>query len=315
MVSQALNGKAFEYAFLLSMKRELDKITNVTIISSKQLETAKEAYDTYPSKEDLDRAANAGIKVIYKLEPNLHHGSSPLSLTIQEDAKGREGDVRDIVAIRGENYWEVGISCKHNHGAVKHSRLSGTIDIGKAWFGYNSSEEYFKEVKQLFDELEVLRSEGWKWRDIEDKVDRYYVPVLNAFMDELKRLDNLYPDEIPNRLISYLLGKNDFYKAIAKTKQGNTTIQGFNIYGSLNKISSDGKKPQLKTPKVKLPSRFYDISFKPKSKTTILIACDEGWTISCRIHSAATKVEKSLKLDVQLVGVPPSIHQHTESWT
>lgn len=296
------------------MEKKLENRTNIQVINSKQLETARIAYLSYDKRNDLDRAADAGINVIDKLEPKLHNGSSPLTLTIQQDVKGQEGDVRDVVAIRNDEKWEMGISCKHNHAAVKHSRLSATIDIGESWFGYNSTSQYFSEVQPIFNELSDLRDKGWNWKEIDDKTERYYIPILKAFMSELRRLDYAYPNEIPRRLISYLLGNNDFYKAIAKTREENTAIQGFNLYGTLNQSSNDGEKPQLRTPKIKLPNRFYNIDFKPKSNTTILIACDEGWTVSCRIHSAATKVEKSLKLDVQLVGIPPSIHQHTESW-
>lgn len=34
------------------------------------------------------------------------------------------GDVRDIVIKRKDIEWEVGLSIKHNHDAVKHSRLA-----------------------------------------------------------------------------------------------------------------------------------------------------------------------------------------------
>ncbi|WP_240482214.1 HaeIII family restriction endonuclease [Fictibacillus enclensis] len=44
------------------------------------------------------------------------------------------------------------------------------------------------------------------------------------------------------------------------------------------------------------------------------VVCDEGWTISVRIHSVSTRVESSLKLDITLVGLPPSLYRHIESW-
>ena len=34
---------------------------------------------------------------------------------------------------------------------------------------------------------------------------------------------------------------------------------------------------------------------------------DEGWQFSFRIHNASTKVEPSLKFDVQIVGMPTTI--------
>lgn len=85
------------------------------------------------------------------------------------------------------------------------------------------------------------------------------------------------------------------------------------MYGTLNQKSQE-RLPLLKLPKLRLPDRFYDIDFKKNSNTTIIIACDQGWSVSCRIHSAKTQVENSLKLDVQLNGLPSTLYKHTESW-
>ncbi|MBB6454402.1 hypothetical protein HNQ94_002884 [Salirhabdus euzebyi] len=315
MATQTLNGKALEYAFLKSLAKKLNMETEVHIIESKPMKTAREAYLSFEEKEKerMILAADAGNEVILKLEPKLHLGVNPLILSIQQDAAGQAGDVRDVLAIRNDDNWEIGISCKNNHTALKHSRLSPHIDVGKSWFGFQSTNEYFKEITPIFDEISELKVKGVYWRDIPDKDEKYYVPILNAFVKELKRLDNIYPGEIPKRLLSYLLGRNDFYKAIAYTKNRTTEIQGFNLYGTLNQ-RSQGLTPQLRMPQLKLPTRFYDISFKTGKTNTILIVCDEGWTISARIHNASSKVENSLKLDVKLVGLPPTLYRHVESW-
>jgi len=63
-----------------------------------------------------------------------------------------------------------------------------------------------------------------------------------------------------------------------------------------------------------MPTRFYNIGFKPGSRNTVLVALDNGWTISLRLHNARTEVEPSLKFDVQLVGVPPLLYSHFEPW-
>ena len=54
--------------------------------------------------------------------------------------------------------WNIGLSCKNNHEAVKHSRLSRTIDFGKEWLGYSISENYKNAINPLFDELDELKS-------------------------------------------------------------------------------------------------------------------------------------------------------------
>lgn len=63
-----------------------------------------------------------------------------LFLKIQTDNEGKEGDVRDIVIARKDVKWEIGLSLKHNHFAVKHSRLAKGLDFGNKWFGIPCSE-------------------------------------------------------------------------------------------------------------------------------------------------------------------------------
>lgn len=63
-----------------------------------------------------------------------------------------------------------------------------------------------------------------------------------------------------------------------------------------------------------LKNKQYDVNFKSNSTNTILVACDNGWTISLRLHNASTYVEPSLKFDVTLIGVPPTLYTHFEPW-
>ncbi|WP_406589457.1 HaeIII family restriction endonuclease [Bacillus atrophaeus] len=314
MGNQTKNGKALEYAFLNSLVQRLYN-DEIQIATSDQFKTAKEAYLSFDQEkiEEMDKASLAGINELLKLEPGLLIGESPLLLAIQQDSKGQVGDVRDVLAIRDAEEWEFGISCKNNHTAVKHSRISSSIDIGESWFGFNSTKEYFESINPLFQELGELKKKGVLWRDLEDKSEKYYKPVLDALNIELNALDNKYPGEIPKRLLSYLLGRNDFYKAIVNTHNKTTEIQGFNFYGTLNKTVKR-KKPQLKVPQLKLPNRFYDIHFKEGSNNTLMIVCDEGWTISARIHNASSRVESSLKLDVTIAGLPPTLYRQVVSW-
>lgn len=315
MANQTKNGKAVEYAFLKSLESRLEAGNDISIVASNQLNTASEAYFSFDTekREEMNLAANAGVDVILGLEPKLHKGANPLMLTIQQDATGQVGDVRDVLAIRTADNWEIGVSCKNNHTALKHSRISAKINIGESWFGYQSTEDYFNEITPIFEELSDLRRQEVLWRDIPDKAEKYYIPIQEALMRELRRLDQANPGQIPRRLLSYLLGRHDFYKAIVNTRSRTTEIQGFNLYGTLNQ-QTQGLMPQLRMPQLKLPNRFYDIHFKENSDNTIMIVCDEGWTISARIHNASSKVESSLKLDVKLVGLPPSLYRHIESW-
>lgn len=319
---QTANGKAFEYACLLALYNSLQANEDVTIEDSPQMRTARNLYSNMPTdnQEQLLRAANAAARVIIRLEPQLQYAqnNSPLYLSIQTDAQGMAGDVRDVLCVRRQNRWQIGLSCKHNHHAVKHSRLSDTIDFGNEWFGVSCSQQYFSEIVPLFSELRHMRDTAREtgtqalWANIPDKSDRYYKPVLQSFLDELSRLANNNPD-IPGALIHYLIGRYDFYKVITDDRHETTRVEAINIAGTLNRPSGQHNSI-VDTPRLRLPTRFYHMGFKPGSDNTVEVVCDEGWTISMRIHNASSRIEPSLKFDVNLISLPGSIHAQVEPW-
>lgn len=55
-----------------------------------------------------------------------------LELKILSGDKGKEDDVSDVLIIRRGIEWEIGLSVKHNHFSVKHSRLSKNLDLKKS---------------------------------------------------------------------------------------------------------------------------------------------------------------------------------------
>ena len=65
-----------------------------------------------------------------------------------------------------------------------------------------------------------------------------------------------------------------------------------------NKVSA------ITVPIVKLPTRLVALEFKPNSDNTVEMYLDNGWQLSFRIHNASTKVEPSLKFDVQFISMP-----------
>jgi hypothetical protein len=313
--NQVVNGKALEYAFLIMFNKEFSSDQNIITLKSESYYNAEKAFYSLDGKHqaELFSAADVGVKMITRLEPNLLTGNGPLTLSIQKDAKGKAGDVRDVLVQRNEDNWCIGISCKHNHDAVKHSRLSGLIDVGKSWFGFQSTNEYFSEIRPIFYELGELRRKGVKWDQIDKKDLSYYKPILQALINELKRLDLLYPGEIPRRLLKYFLGRPDFYKTIVNRNKKVLKVQGFNLTGTLNQDASR-IEPQIKISKLKLPTKFYYIDFVDNSTNKAIIAMDQGWSISLRIHNASKKVESSLKLDVRLEGLPQSLYQADEKF-
>lgn len=320
---QTANGKAFEYACVLALYLDLRELENVEIVQSPQLSTAQALYEAIDNdmRQSLDLAAKAAIRVIKRLEPQLWNdqNNEPLFLSIQPDSAGIKGDVRDVICLRSQNGWEIGFSCKHNHHAVKHSRLSDTIDFGKEWLQIPCSEEYFSKVVPLFTKLRTIRDESKAngnpvlWEEIEDKSENYYKPILQAFIDELQKIDRENKGKIPEALIRYLLGRYDFYKVITDDRNRTTRVEAINIAGTLNANAGD-EKSITKVPLLKMPSVFYHIGFKPNSDNTIEVVCDEGWQISMRIHNASSRVEPSLKFDVQLISFPSTVHAQIEPW-
>lgn len=318
MSIQAKLGKAFEFACLQSLYNSLSIHQTVIIEENGALDIARDSYNNDANAEmqrKMNEGANAATRVILRLEPQLEHPLTnvPLYLAVQEDAMGIVGDVRDVICVRRQNNWEIGLSCKHNHSSVKHSRLSSNIDFGAQWLGIPCTKEYFNMINPLFDELKEMKENGQYWRNIHNKERRFYRPLLQAFMEELRRIDQQNPGVIPQRLLNYLLGRNDFYKVITHDRKRVTQVQSFNIYGSLNR-SAGTARPLINVPQLTMPTRFFNIDFKPKSGNTIIVACDNGWTISMRIHNARSLVEPSLKFDVRLIGVPTELYTQYEPW-
>jgi hypothetical protein len=49
------------------------------------------------------------------------------------------------------------------------------------------------------------------------------------------------------------------------------------------------------------------MDFKTSSLNTLSMVMDKGWQVSFRIHNATSKLELSLKFDIQLIGNPPNL--------
>ena len=126
-------------------------------------------------------------------------------------------------------------------------------------------------------------------------------------------IDEEHSNKVPQELVKYLIGRNDFYKVIAKENNRLTEVQAYNLYGTLNQ--ADGKfKPRAKLEKLPLPSKILDFSYKEQSNNTLIITFDKGWSVSLRIHNASSKVEPSLKFDVQIVGFPRELFKTDADW-
>jgi hypothetical protein len=302
MASQVENGKAFEYCVAHALQQFHGDGWEITDNSS--LTVGRNCFDTRTAKQKAHfrLCADRAITHISEIE-SLSQFGKKVEIELQTDSKGQEGDVRDLV-IRGQNR-EIGISCKSNHSALKHSRLSASIDFIEKW-GISESgctDHYWNKVKPLFEELKEIRETSNQtrlWSQLSDVPERFYWPLLQAFSDELMVwCSSSNPDNqiaIQN-FVHYLIGQSDFYKVIARPKQ--VEIEGFNLNGSLS------------LQKMKLPTNIIGIDRVNGGKYSVTVRFDKGFNINFRIHSASSRVEPSLKFDVNFIGRPDKAYFQT----
>lgn len=301
-------GRAYEYICLTTLCNEIGKLRSVEIEQNSAYNAAFHAWSliTPLFQNLLTESAKSAVATIFDMEPMIIEPSNDLlKLKIQTDNEGKDGDVRDIVISRKDVQWEIGLSLKHNHFAVKHSRLAKSLDFGEKWFNIPCSDKYWADIKPIFDYLKIQKDNKRNWRELPHKDKEVYIPLLQAFMDEIIRSSNSNA-EVPQRMVEYLLGEFDFYKVISIDSRRITQIQTYNLHGRLNQASRISK-PKIEVPIAYLPTRIVSLEFKPNSTNTVELYMDGGWQFSFRIHNASTKVETSLKFDIQIVGMPTTI--------
>lgn len=308
MGRQTTTGKAFEFALAQALCREAGG--SCALIEDAAYATTKRAFGNMAPGERRGYilAARAAAGHVALLEPNLT-GRRDLAVRVQPDAAGRDGDVRDIVVAGGDG-WEIGFSAKNNHAALKHSRLSDSIDFGAKWVGVCCSEQYMSQARRTFGHIRGLMREGHTmWRQVDHK-HAIYGQILDAFRAELYRLARRDPD-VPSRLVRYLLGRRDFYKVIKLDRDRLVRIQGFNIDGNLGRRHG-GTRPQARVSQVHMPARLGEVTSHGINR--LAVSLDGGWGVSFRIHNATSRLEPSLKFDIQLIGVPQNIYVSNPHW-
>ena len=301
-------GRAYEYAWINTLFKALSTLRDTHIIHNSSWDANKRAWEEIDEelRNILEMSANAAVDTILELEPLMADSNGDeLILEFQQDGAGMQGDVRDIVIKRNAIEWEIGLSIKHNHEAVKHSRLSHGLDFGREWFDVPCSNTYWETIKPIFDYLKDEKLKKTKWSELKDKEGDVYIPLLSAFMQEINRA---YASDstVPRKMVEYLIGTQDYYKIISRDGKRLTIIRTFNMHGSLNQPSKM-KVSAVCVPVVELPTELVALKFKTDSTNTVEMYLNNGWQLSFRIHNASTSVEPSLKFDVQFIGMPISI--------
>lgn len=290
---QMTTGKSFEYALLISFEEKLKDKTNLEVIKNSALDVAKSCFDSVSQNEQSEYLLSASFAVnfLIDIEPRLSNDVS-------------KDDILQLEIL------------SDNHKAVKHSRLSSKINFGEKWLGIKNSKEYFDTINPIFNNLEKIRKASGakkKWVELGDYHTSIYVPILEAFIKELQNLYKIAPQKVASNLVSYLVGNKDFYKVIKR--KNSVEIQAYNLNGTLNlpfqDIQPKYQTPKYQTPKVPLPTEILDIDFKMNSDTTAIVTMNNEWTLSFRIHNASSRVESSLKFDINLLKSPKKLFKNT----
>ena len=306
-ISQSVSGRAFEFALLQALHNKLDNGQKIKIKKDGQYDQIKAAYGEagrVKSTVEYDNAAKKAVTFLIDHEPKLREGKNLLDeiiLSRQSDPHGQTGDVRDIMSERKAQGWEIGISGKWNNDSVKSPRLSSHKCFGEAWLGLPCSGEYLPKMKEIFKDN---KSDKRNWSDVpeEEKMNKYYKPVADVFIDELNFLRKRNKT-IATKIASYFIGRQDFYKVIGKKSQ--VVIEGYNFHKT------------LEIPSTKLPDEITDVRLLPptnkeKQGKTIVITCNRGWQFHGRIHIKDTRVSdsESLGIEITLEGKGKSLFTH-----
>uniref|UniRef100_UPI004024F52E HaeIII family restriction endonuclease n=1 Tax=Acetatifactor sp. TaxID=1872090 RepID=UPI004024F52E len=351
ITNTVINGKAFEYATLIEIYNGLrNNGWKIEVIQDKNFQNIQKAHELIEKIEDDDedndefnvkfipeplndyrRAARVAAKYLLKVEPILQENRK-LYATLQAmpDSAGIKGDVRDvdlsIFTVDGrDKIREIGISCKNNHEAVKHPRITENPDFASEWTNgrYHCGESFLKGMFEIFERIDQYAEKYEKWSLVEDKMDAIYYPIIKLFVAEIRRLgmadENAEEErfnaakEFTQMFFEYMFGTQDFYKFIKDDNSNATKVYPYNMHGTLMAPYGECKNDQA-VQSITMPEEIVEVRIKPKSKTTIEIYFDQ-WIISMRLHNADTKITRtSLKFDVQIKAQPRKVMGTNLGW-
>lgn len=344
-----INGKAFEYASLISLYDELSKAgwkqDQLEILEDKNYRNIERAYQSVEAidytiefeegelESEIIETVNSSFKKASRVAAMYLKMTEPIIsrpeglyavLSAMPDSAGVKGDVRDVlVTIYGDKdknsiERELGISCKNNHEAVKHPRITENPDFAKEWTKgkFCCSKEFLEEMKKVQEVIENYQNKYSTWSQVDEKMDTVYLPIVTAFVKELRRL-GMVPEDASDEqrknaelfskmFFEYMFGTRDFYKFIKDDKAKATKVYPYNMHGSLMKTYK-GEKNEQAVPCVTMPEEMVEVRLKPRSKTTLEIYFDQ-WIISMRLHNADSTIRNtSLKFDVQIKAQPKKV--------
>ena len=299
---QKASGNAFEYALAnqlacaagvrLKTRAREDAATN---------EAADKAGKDFfgrdsKSRRWLARAAGAAVSHITGLEEKMLAQADGMHVRMLPDSAGQAGDPRDIVLPVGKS--ALAISAKLNNDTVKNPRLQfENPDFAAAWgLGVEISPAYCEAVGAVAGRVDEAKKSGLKnWGELPELHNEVYAPLLLAFRDEIFRIASGDSGACRN-FAGFMVGKPDYYKVMAYRKRNSVVVQGYNF----------GRTLACRRPS--FPDSL--ISATPYRGTTLVLTFDGGWVFTMRIHTAESRITRSLKWDVKIIGHPSDLYSH-----
>lgn len=318
MGSQVSNGKAFEFACI----DELGSVcksrgVQVTVVQDAPYLTAKNAFSLLDvNHQSIYRAgAHNAMAFIFDCEPNLFDQklSTVVVLSIQADSAGKAGDVRDILIKREvslKRSWECGVSCKHNHDAVKHPRLNlqppKDLFAGAWTKNFTMDKLYFTTCNSIVTSYHNDFVQKRTWNDVfpnNTRSTKIYQPINEAIIESLLKYKN--NEAFVGELFSFLIGTHDYYKVEMMEGLSVTNVTTINLNNDLGAPSPNKVVSPIQPIRLLKPTRIIEIYFKKNSLSTFYVVFDNCWVLSFRLHSADSKMSVTgLKYDVRFEGSP-----------
>jgi len=276
------NGRALEYKIInfLSSSESIFK-TSLSSQASSDQKRDQPKYNNLPNELKIGYLRCA--QIVHDWLSNIFIDKA---ITIHKitDNEAKKGDVTDIRIIGAKR--QVNLSIKHNHSALKHQRPPTTAN----WCGYPKKSiedlEFRKKYKRVIDifllksKKDVPKAKYFRDLVINKKSyikDNLYEPVCVLVAEAINNLCK--NKECVESLFRFLVGSIRFYKIIDKPKE--VIMLDFTTVSSPEKVQAT-----------------------LRDKSYIYLTFSNGWKISMRLHTASSRLGKSLKFDTQACNFP-----------
>ena len=272
--SSNANGRALEYIITRKIISRMDAVQQGDT-SANQLRDKEKLIGL--SAELKSRFELASDVLCQWINEQIYDSDGEVHVNRLSDNDAKNGDVTDVSIARGGK--TLNLSIKHNHYALKHQRPPTTAQ--RIGYAKNSEEDrvFRGELDGILETFLIkakkLKPDAKKFNELKDLDPNFinhemYLPicalVTNTINNLCKKSSNV------QALFSFIVGTNDYHKVIVTNK--NITL--------------------MKFADIDMPDTL--IATQEKSNYVIL-TFSNGWVIRLRLHTAASKLGKSLKFD------------------